>query len=153
VKFTLDELRPLSLFEGLSDEQLAWFRAHGEKLSIEPGDRMLERGQPADHMFVVVSGSVDGYVWDVVSEVEPELAGATKIVRRSEWLGFPPIAAPSRLAGSPVFDAIAKALIGMNEDPIGQDALNMLRLNGFETTGPELYDAIAAKYDKIRSAG
>jgi len=99
------------------------------------------------------SGSVDGYVWEVVSKVEPELAGGTKIVRRSEWLGFPPVAAPARLANSPVVAAISHALVGMNEDPLGKQVLDMLRLDGFTTTGPELFDAIATKYDKIRSEG
>ncbi len=99
------------------------------------------------------SGSVDGYVWEVVRDVEPELAGATRIVRRSEWLGFPPIATPARLAGAPEVRAIAQALAGMQGDPIGQDVLDMLRLDGFEATGPELFDPIAAMYDKIRSAG
>jgi len=35
------------------------------------------------------SGSVDGYVWEVLSQEEPELAGRTRVIARSEWLGFP----------------------------------------------------------------
>ena len=31
------------------------------------------------------SGSVDGYVWEVLSHVEPELAGWTRVISRSEW--------------------------------------------------------------------
>ena len=38
------------------------------------------------------SGSVDGYVWEVLAEVEPDLTQQTRIVSRSEWLGFPPVA-------------------------------------------------------------
>ena len=37
------------------------------------------------------SGSVDGYVWDVMSEREPELISKTRVIYRSEQLGFPPI--------------------------------------------------------------
>ena len=61
MKFTVDELRPLAIFEGLSNDQLAWFCEHGAKLELEAGDRMLEIGQPADFMFVVVTGSIEGY--------------------------------------------------------------------------------------------
>ena len=61
MKFTVDELRPLGIFEGLSDDQLAWFCEHGTKLELDPGDRMLELGQPAEFMFVVVTGSIEGY--------------------------------------------------------------------------------------------
>ena len=60
MKFTVDELRPLAIFEGLSNDQLAWFCEHGAKLELEAGDRMLEIGQPADFMFVVVTGSIEG---------------------------------------------------------------------------------------------
>ena len=38
------------------------------------------------------SGSVDGYVWEVMSSIEPELTAKTEIVAVSEPLGFPPIA-------------------------------------------------------------
>ncbi len=37
------------------------------------------------------SGSIDGYVWDVMREREPELTARTRVVYRSEPLGFPPI--------------------------------------------------------------
>jgi signal transduction histidine kinase len=59
--FTSDELRPLAIFEGLREWQLAWFCEHGDKLELAPADRMLERGRPADFMFVVVTGTVEGY--------------------------------------------------------------------------------------------
>lgn len=35
------------------------------------------------------SGSVDGYVWEALSVAEPELTAQTKVIARSEWLGFP----------------------------------------------------------------
>lgn len=38
------------------------------------------------------SGSVDGYIWEVMAKREPELIGQTKVIRKSEWLGFPPVA-------------------------------------------------------------
>ncbi len=44
-------------------------------------------------------GSVDGYVWEVMTETDPELTRATRIVRKSEWLGFPPIATPRGASG------------------------------------------------------
>ena len=38
------------------------------------------------------SGSVDGYVWEVMASIEPELTARTKVIRKSELLGFPPVA-------------------------------------------------------------
>ena len=61
MKFTTDELRPLAILEGLPDWQLAWFCDHGEKIEFGTGDRMAERGQPADFMFIVVTGAIQGF--------------------------------------------------------------------------------------------
>lgn len=60
-KCTTDELRGLKIFEGLSEEELAWFCDHGKRIDLDAGDHMFERGQPADYMFVVVNGIIDGY--------------------------------------------------------------------------------------------
>ena len=61
MKFTVDELRSLSILEGLSENQLAWFCEHGAKIELASGDRMFEHGRPADFMFIVVTGLIEGY--------------------------------------------------------------------------------------------
>nr|WP_274609104.1 PhnD/SsuA/transferrin family substrate-binding protein [Mesorhizobium sp. L-8-10] len=99
------------------------------------------------------SGSVDGYVWEVMRETEPDLVSRTKIVRKSEWLGFPPIAAPNSLAGDPRVARFKEALISMADDPRGLKVLGLLRLDGFEATEPSLFDAIAAKVETVRRLG
>lgn len=96
------------------------------------------------------SGSVDGYVWEVMSEIEPELVGRTRILRRSEWLGFPPIAANKRIAGSAKINALSEALLTMNASGGGREVLDMLRLTGFSLPGAEIFDTIAAKVDALR---
>ena len=63
------------------------------------------------------SGSVDGYVWEVMREIEPELVTRTMIVRKSEWLGFPPVASPKSLAGDPRVAALRAALVSMSAGP------------------------------------
>ncbi len=59
--FELDELRPLEILGGLPDEQLRWFRTHGRRVTLETGDRMFERGRPADAMWIVVRGTIQGF--------------------------------------------------------------------------------------------
>ena len=99
------------------------------------------------------SGSVDGYVWEVMSEIEPELTSRTEIVHRSDWLGFPPIACPrSAEASSPVI-ALRRGLIGMAADPDGSDVLKLLRLDGFAEEPASLFDSIAAELAMVRSFG
>jgi ABC-type phosphate/phosphonate transport system substrate-binding protein len=80
------------------------------------------------------SGSVDGYVWEVLKQIEPELTQKTRVVAKSDWLGFPPIAAPRAGVGSPRYDAIQDiraALLSMHEDALGRQVLDLLKLDSF----------------------
>jgi phosphonate transport system substrate-binding protein len=97
-------------------------------------------------------GSVDGYVYDVLAETEPELAANTRIIRKSELLGFPPIACAAEDAGSPTTVRLRDALLRMAVDPRGRTVLQMLRLDGFSEEAPELFDGIAAKMKLARGA-
>lgn len=99
------------------------------------------------------SGSVDGYVWEVMLEIEPNLVKQTRIVRRSEWLGFPPVAAPKALAGDPRVAQLREALTTMNDHTEGRRVLDMLRLDGFVSTDPSLFDTIASKVELVRQLG
>lgn len=84
------------------------------------------------------SGSVDSYVYEVVGEIEPHLVAATSVVRASEPMGFPPIAAP-RGGDEGLRRATAEALTSMNEEPLGREILSTLRLDGFTRPDPSLY--------------
>ena len=96
------------------------------------------------------SGSVDGYVYEVLRETEPELVRSTRIVAKSEWLGFPPIACPAAAAGSQTTAVIRSALVDMPSDAKGRNVLSLLRLDGFKVEPPTLFDGIAAKMRLVR---
>jgi signal transduction histidine kinase len=55
----IDVLRTLSLFDGVSDEQLAELAAAGEEVHFEPGDVLFAEGEHADDWWVLVEGAVD----------------------------------------------------------------------------------------------
>lgn len=99
------------------------------------------------------SGSVDGYVYDVVAELEPELTAGTRVLEASEWLGFPPIAAPKIVANESRLSALTKALLSMANDPEGRAVLQMLKLDGFAAEDPSLFDAISAKAALVAASG
>lgn len=102
---------------------------------------------------LALSGSVDGYVYEVMRETEPALVAQTRIVRRSEWLGFPPVASPKSLGGDPRITRLREGLMAMSDDADGRKVLELLRLDGFVPTEPSLFDAIAAKVETIRRFG
>jgi phosphonate transport system substrate-binding protein len=89
------------------------------------------------------SGSVDGYVWDVLAEIDPTLTGSTRVVRRSDPLGFPPFAAPAQPRDAGVIRAFRAALASMADAEDGRAILATLRLDGFVDAPPSLFDGIA----------
>ena len=99
------------------------------------------------------SGSVDGYVWEVMSELEPALTEETKVIRRSEELGFPPIACLRKKQDTEGVKLLHQALVGMKADPEGRDILALLRLDGFVDQPESLFDLIAAKMVLAKSVG
>jgi phosphonate transport system substrate-binding protein len=99
------------------------------------------------------SGSVDGYVYEVVAELEPGLTAGTRILSASEWLGFPPIAAPKIPVDGPRLQALTKALLDMGDESEGRSVLALLKLDGFGAEKPALFDAIASKAALVAAAG
>ena len=99
------------------------------------------------------SGSVDGYVWEVLAQTEPMLAGATRVVGQSPWMGFPPVATSRARAASPAASAIRAALLGMSADEAGRGVLRDLWLDGFVEGQPSAYDSIAAEVAAVRAFG
>lgn len=97
------------------------------------------------------SGSVDGYVWEVMASLEPALTSQTRVIRKSELLGFPPVACLKRQSNGTDVELIRHALLAMRDDPAGRDVLGLLRLDGFAEEPQSLFDPIAAKMRVVRS--
>ncbi|PZR95287.1 MAG: ATP-binding protein [Candidatus Nephthysia bennettiae] len=55
----VDDLRSLSIFEGVSDDQLAELIEGGTEVRVEPGVDLFHQGQHADFWWVLVEGSID----------------------------------------------------------------------------------------------
>lgn len=99
---------------------------------------------------LAMSGSIDGYVYEVMRETEPDLIARTRIVRKSDLLGFPPIACSAAAADDPRTKRLRSALVGMGDHGSGRAVLRMLRLDGFANEDPSLFDPIAAEVAILR---
>ena len=55
----IDDLRSLSLFDGLTDDQLAELVQRGTEVRIEPGAELFRDGEHADFWWVLVEGAID----------------------------------------------------------------------------------------------
>lgn len=87
-------------------------------------------------------GAVDGYVWDMLAAVHPELTAATRVVSRSPELGYPPFVAGSRTSPD-TFRKMQQVLLSMARDEQGAQLLKALHLDGFIEGNDKLFDPIA----------
>ena len=54
------ELLRVPAFADLPDDQIAWFISQAQEISIKAGETYLHQGDPADAMFVVLEGQLQG---------------------------------------------------------------------------------------------
>jgi len=55
----IDEIRALSLFDGLTDDQLAELMAGSTVVRVEPGTEPFREGEHADFWWVLIDGAID----------------------------------------------------------------------------------------------
>jgi phosphonate transport system substrate-binding protein len=91
------------------------------------------------------SGSVDGYVWEALSAAEPGLTARTRVIARSEWLGFPPFVARRDRRSEPAVTACAAALLALAATSQGRAALDLLSLDAVIPAEDRLFDGIALR--------
>ena len=92
------------------------------------------------------SGSMDGYVWDVMKEREPDLINRTRVVYKSEKLGFPPLVGLKSASDTALAKAISAAFIDLPAHPVGRQILSILALDGFTSAEPDLYRGTLEKW-------
>ena len=54
-----EDFRSFSIFDGLTDDQLAELVAGGTEVRVQPGVELFREGEHADHWWVLVDGAVD----------------------------------------------------------------------------------------------
>ena len=100
---------------------------------------------------LVRSGSVDGYVWEALSVMEPEMTAQTKVIYRSEWLGFPPVCARKDRMQDADVAAFQRAVLGLRDSAKGQAALQLLQLDAMTAAEPAVFDGIARRMEIYNS--
>lgn len=76
------ELRPLFLFDGVSDDDLAALAAVGEEARFEPGDVVFQQGKPADCWWVLLDGKLE-----LFRRAGREERLVTVMERAGQWAG------------------------------------------------------------------
>src|SRR5690349_11647219 len=98
------DLRQVSTFADLSDDQLAWLAGNMEEVHLQPGEVSIAEGSPADSMVVVLEGEIqarrekgptDGRVYIIRAG---EISGMLPFSRMTTYGVTGRAAVPTRLA-------------------------------------------------------
>jgi signal transduction histidine kinase len=72
---TTQDLRAVKVFEDLPEDQLEWFISQSEEFWFDSGEVMFHEGEPADHMYVIFEGELQGRVGGPGGDLRFYLAG------------------------------------------------------------------------------
>lgn len=97
---------------------------------------------------VADGGSVDGYVWETLALVSPNLTAKTRVALKSPEFGFPPLVARASMSQRD-FAAMQDVLVGMSADEEGKALLRRLNLDGFARDDPRVFDGIVQALEYV----
>lgn len=95
---------------------------------------------------VADGAAVDSYVWEFLNRQEPRLTAETRIIRRSQTFGFPPLVYRTGI-DERLRAGMTEALLTMDRDPDGRALLAELALDRFIAASPSLYDGVRLTSD------
>lgn len=99
---------------------------------------------------LVDGAAIDGLIWEYYNRKNPVFTSRTRIIRKSEPYGIPPIVA-SRFLTPELKDRIRQMLFSMHRDPRGQNIINELMIDRFTPTQDQWYDSIRNMQLRIAS--
>ncbi|MDI6852093.1 MAG: phosphate/phosphite/phosphonate ABC transporter substrate-binding protein [Deltaproteobacteria bacterium] len=97
---------------------------------------------------LVAAAAVDGLVWDYYRATNPAFTSKTRIIKRSEEYGIPPLVASGRLPAAER-QRLERALLTMHQDPEGKKILSGLLIDRFLPLQEEWYEPIRAMQRRL----
>jgi phosphonate transport system substrate-binding protein len=92
---------------------------------------------------MVDGASVDGLIWEYYHQRKPAVTSRTRIIKKSEDYGIPPLVA-SRTLSIDMKKAVSRLLFSMHQDPQGRKILDQLMIDRFVEPQENWYDSIRA---------
>ena len=92
---------------------------------------------------MVDGAAVDGLIWEYFNATNPVVTSQTRIIRKSDLYGIPPLVASSALSTADK-ESTRKILFSAHEDPKGRQILDGLKIDRFIEPRDEWYDSIRA---------
>lgn len=90
---------------------------------------------------LVDGAAVDGLIWEYYQSRDPSLIAQTRIIRKSEPYGIPPVVASKTLSAESK-ERVRKLLLSMHQDTGGRAILQELMIDRFIEPREEWYNAV-----------
>ena len=90
---------------------------------------------------MVDGASVDGLVWDYFSKHNPALTSSTRIIRKSDHYGIPPLVASKKLPED-IKKTVRDLLLSLHKNDEGKEILGQLMIDRFVEPQDQWYDSI-----------
>jgi hypothetical protein len=90
---------------------------------------------------LVDAAAVDGLIWDYYEKKNPAFTSKTRIIKKSEPFGIPPLVA-SRQFPAAERERIQNLLVAMHQDPEGRRILGELMIDRFIPPRDKWYDTV-----------
>jgi len=97
---------------------------------------------------LVDGAAVDGLIWEFYQAKNPAFTSKTRIIKKSEPYGMPPLVASRQLSGAEKV-RIRELLLGMQQDPEGKRILAELMIDRFLPPQEEWYDSLRQMYQHL----
>ena len=99
---------------------------------------------------LVDGAAVDGLIWEYYHHKFPAFTSSTRIIKKSEPYGIPPLVAARHLSPQ-LKKRIRELLFSMHQDPDGQKVLESLMIDRFLPPKEEWYEGIRQIDNKLAS--
>jgi len=101
---------------------------------------------------LVDGAAVDGHQWEYFQHFTPALTSRTRVIRKSEPYGSPPLVASGRLPDD-LKTKIRGVLLAMHQDPGGREILDKLLIDRFLVPREEWYEPVRAMIAGLPDSG
>ncbi|UCE54591.1 MAG: phosphate/phosphite/phosphonate ABC transporter substrate-binding protein [Desulfobacterales bacterium] len=99
---------------------------------------------------LVDGAAVDGLIWEYYHRKNPVFTSETRIIRKSEQYGIPPLVASKSLSFE-IKTRVRQELFDMHQDPNGKKIISELMIDRFVNPRDEWYDSIRNMNLKLAS--
>lgn len=97
---------------------------------------------------LVDGATVDGHKWEFFNADQSRFTSQTRVIKKSEWFGSPPLVAAFFLMEDLKSD-IRRIVITMHQDPEGINILNKLMIDRFEPPKDVWYEPVRVMYNHV----